>query len=41
MPSDLPTVWYFHPDMYVERTVADAMAHRDPQMEAALAYLHS
>lgn len=40
-PADLPVVWYFHPDLRVDRTVADALAHRDPQMEAALSHLHS
>lgn len=40
-PADLPQIWYFHPDLFVRRTVADAMAGRDPQMEAALSYLRS
>ena len=40
-PADLPQIWYFHPDLFVRRTVADAMAGRDPQMDAALSYLRS
>ena len=38
-PADLPKVWYFQPDEYVERKVADAMLGRDPQMEAAVSYV--
>lgn len=40
-PADLPKVWYFQPDKYVERKVADAMLGRDPQMDAAIKYLCS
>lgn len=40
-PADLPQIWYFHPDLFIRRTVADAMAGRDPQMDAALSYLRS
>ena len=40
-PADLPQIWYFHPDLFVRRTVADAMAGRDPQIDAALSYLRS
>ena len=40
-PADLPQIWYFHPDLFIRRTVADAIAGRDPQMDAALSYLRS
>ena len=38
-PADLPKIWYFQPDEYVERKIADAMLGRDPQMEAAVSYV--
>ena len=37
--ADLPEIWYFQPDEYVEREVADAIHGRDPQMDAALRYI--
>lgn len=40
-PTDLPEFWYFHPDLYVDRTFDDMLSGRDPQMDAALSYLRS
>ena len=40
-PADLSQIWYFHPDLFIRRTVADAVAGRDPQIDAALSYLRS
>lgn len=39
--ADLPEIWYFQPDEYVERKVADAVLDRDPQMEAAIKFVNA
>ena len=37
--GNLPSLTFFHPDEYVVRTVDDLVAGKDPQLDAALAYL--
>lgn len=38
--DNLPTLTFFHPDEYAVRTVDDLVADKDPQLEAAIAYLN-
>ena len=38
--DNLPTLTFFHPDEYVVRTVDDLVTDKDPQLEAAIAYLN-